>query len=73
MSKNLSELHVGESGTISFVEHSICYLKLMEMGCVSGAEVTVVHKAILDGPIAIRIAGYTLSLRKSEAQTIHLV
>lgn len=72
MERLLSDMKVGETSTIHFVQEGVSYLKILEMGCVSGAQVTVVHKAVLGGPMAIRIAGYTLSLRMSDAQMIHV-
>jgi ferrous iron transport protein A len=45
-------------------------LKLMEMGCIPGEEVTVEQIAPLGDPISIRVAGYLLSLRKNEASEI---
>ena len=47
-------------------------VKLMEMGCLPGAEVTISNIAPLGDPIAINVAGYQLSLRKQEASTIIL-
>ena len=34
--KKLSELHIGESGTIHSFENDEIFLKLMEMGCIPG-------------------------------------
>ena len=42
----------------------------MEMGCVPGEEVIVEQIAPLGDPISIRVAGYSLSLRKNEANQI---
>ena len=44
----------------------------MEMGCVPGEEVKVIQVAPLGDPISIVIAGYNLSLRLSEANSIFL-
>ena len=44
----------------------------MEMGCVPGEEVKVIQVAPLGDPISIAIAGYNLSLRLSEANSIFL-
>jgi ferrous iron transport protein A len=68
----LSELRTGESGTIKGFETSDLELKLMEMGCIPGEVVTVEKVAPLGDPISIRIAGYSLSLRKNEANQILL-
>jgi ferrous iron transport protein A len=70
MTKKLSELLQGESGIIHAFEKDEIYLKLMEMGCVPGEEVTVDAIAPLGDPISIRISGYLLSMRKEEASLI---
>jgi len=44
--------------------------RLMEMGIVPGAPVSVVRSAPLGDPIEIRVRGYHLALRRSEARTI---
>jgi len=66
----LSELKSGERGTIISFESTELELKLMEMGCLPGEEVIVEQIAPLGDPISIRIAGYSLSLRKNEARQI---
>ena len=67
MFKKLSEIKSGSGGTIrSFDNHELS-VKLMEMGCVPGEEVEVLRVAPLGDPIAIGVAGYTLSMRKDEA------
>jgi ferrous iron transport protein A len=44
--------------------------RLMEMGVVPGAPVRVIKSAPLGGPLEIRVRGYHLALRRTEAQTI---
>ncbi len=68
----LSELKAGERGKISGFETSELELKLMEMGCIPGEVVIVENIAPLGDPISIRVAGYSLSLRKNEANQILL-
>lgn len=72
MKRLLTDLNIGESATIVHIDQAECYVKLLEMGCVEGAHVEMIHKAILNGPVAVRIAGYTLSLRVSEARLIKI-
>jgi len=70
--RTLASLKPGEKARIKgFVDHKAS-LKLMEMGCIPGEEVMVLRIAPLGDPMAIRIAGYTLSLRKKEASLIYL-
>lgn len=82
----LSELSAGKKAVIrEFEEHSYSkgissaylnqdrddiHLKLMEMGCVPGETVSIVKIAPLGDPISIAIAGYNLSLRRTEAYYI---
>jgi ferrous iron transport protein A len=45
-------------------------IRLMEMGLVPGAPVSVIRSAPLGDPIQVRIRDYHLALRRIEAQTI---
>ena len=66
----LAELKKGQSAVIdSFTDHEMS-LKLMEMGCVPGENVTIEKFAPLGDPIAVKVSGYLLSLRISEAKTV---
>jgi len=67
---NLSQLKPGERGVILAFSDLEMSVKLMEMGCLPGEEVEVERYAPLGDPIAIRVAGYQLCLRKSEASVI---
>lgn len=44
--------------------------RLMEMGVVRGERVRVKRKAPLGDPIAVRLKGYQLALRRSEARAV---
>lgn len=44
--------------------------RLMDMGITKGSEIQVMGKAPLGDPIAIKIRGYNLTLRKQEASEI---
>ncbi len=68
----LLQLKLGDKGRIKGFENSDLELKLMEMGCIPGEIVVVEQIAPLGDPISIRIAGYSLSLRKNEANQIVL-
>ncbi|MFN6946229.1 MAG: ferrous iron transport protein A [Cytophagaceae bacterium] len=70
--KSLAELKPGEKGTICCFKDEFLSLKLLEMGCLPGCEVTMNFKAPLGDPICIKVSGYCLSLRKEEASTILL-
>jgi ferrous iron transport protein A len=66
----LSDLKQGQRGKIKSINNSDLEIKLLEMGCLPGEEIVVEQIALLGDPISIRVSGYTLSLRKSEASSI---
>lgn len=66
----LSSLTIGRSAVIREFEKSDIHIKLMEMGCVPGETIKVEKIAPLGDPICIIVAGYNLSLRKTEADHI---
>jgi ferrous iron transport protein A len=68
----LSQLAAGQKGIVKEFTDLEMSVKLMEMGCLPGEEVCVERIAPLGDPIAINVAGYSLSLRKREASTIIL-
>ena len=68
----LSELKQGAIGIVKEFTDLEMSVKLMEMGCLPGEQVTVTRVAPLGDPIAISVSGYQLSLRKFEASTIIL-
>jgi ferrous iron transport protein A len=63
---------MGESGVIHSFENDEIFLKLMEMGCIPGELITVEQIAPLGDPISISVAGYQLSLRMNEADSIFI-
>lgn len=66
----LSKLPAGKKAIISSHKETDFQLTLMEMGCVPGEPVHVQMIAPLGDPIAIQIAGYSLSIRKKDADNI---
>ena len=68
----LSQLEQGEIGIVKEFTDLEMSVKLMEMGCLPGEEITVSRIAPLGDPMAITVAGYQLSLRRFEASTIIL-
>ncbi len=67
---DLSQLEPGQRGVIKEFTDLEMSVKLMEMGCVPGEIVKVEKIAPLGDPISISVAGYNLSLRKTEADNI---
>ena len=73
MTKRLSDLKPGESGTVIKVEGDRAIRRRMvDMGLVNGTDVLVKRVAPLGDPIEFVVRGYSLSLRKSEAQAVHI-
>ncbi len=72
MKLNLSQVKEGTKVKIRSFENDEIILKLMEMGCLPGEEVTVWKKAPFGDPIYIMVAGYSLSLRIDEAEKINV-
>ena len=71
--KLLSQLAIGEKGTISAVRgEGAVRRRLFDMGITPGAEVYLRKKAPLGDPIEISIRGYELTLRKSEAANVEI-
>lgn len=68
----LSELKQGAVGIVKEFTDLEMSVKLMEMGCLPGEEITVARVAPLGDPIAVNVSGYQLSLRKFEASTVIL-
>jgi len=70
--RNLTHLKIHEKGIIKGFTDDLLSIKLMEMGCLPGAEISLQLIAPFGDPIAIEVAGYQLSLRKIEASSILL-
>ena len=73
MIRPLSELDPQEKGTVVKVggQGSI-RRRILDMGVIVGSEVHVERVAPLGDPVAIRIKGYVLSLRKEEAAGVQV-
>jgi ferrous iron transport protein A len=67
----LSELAIGASATVrEFPRNGAAFLRLREMGLLTGTKLTLVRTAPLGDPIEIKVRGYHLTLRKSEADHV---
>ena len=65
---SLSQLPVGASATLrDFPKAGTAFLRLREMGLLAGTTLTLVRTAPMGNPIEIKVRGYHLTLRKSEA------
>ena len=69
----LANLEVGAKAFVTNVlGETLVAKRLMEMGVVPGVSVRVVKSAPFGDPIEIRVRGYSLALRKSEAEKIEV-
>jgi len=67
----LSELPVGAQALVcEFPKQGSAFLRLREMGLMPGTSLTLIRTAPLGDPIEVKVRGYNLTLRKSEAEHI---
>ncbi|HSI88440.1 MAG TPA: ferrous iron transport protein A [Pyrinomonadaceae bacterium] len=68
---NLAEIRVGHRARVISVDgQDRISTRLKEMGVVPGAEVTVVKSAPFGDPVQLRLMGYSLAVRLSEARAV---
>lgn len=70
--KTIASLHVGEVSFISKKALQFIPLKLLEMGCLPGAEVKLIQIAPLNDPLYICVNGSHLAIRKETANCIEI-
>jgi ferrous iron transport protein A len=67
----LSELAVGATAIVKeFPKSGTAFLRLREMGLLPGTRITLLRTAPLGDPLEIKVRGYNLSLRKTEAEHV---
>jgi ferrous iron transport protein A len=69
----IASLHIGELAYISEESLNEIPLKLLEMGCLSGAEVELIQIAPLNDPLYICVNGSHLAIRKETAAKIQII
>lgn len=68
---SLRKLSLGQKAIVDSVEaNGELGRRIRDMGLMPGAEVEVVGRAPLKDPVALRLKGFTLSLRNNEANYI---
>ncbi len=68
---SLRSLKVGDTGTIASVDApGELNRRIRDMGLTPGSTVTVVGRAPLQDPVALRLSGVTIMLRNKEADYI---
>lgn len=71
--KNIGNMNPGDSGIVKKVESfGALRRRIIDMGLTPGTRVSMVKSAPFGDPIEIKIHGYDLSIRKSEADKISL-
>jgi ferrous iron transport protein A len=69
----LRNMEKKQTGTIAAVKaNGELGRRIRDMGLVPGAEITIQGRAPLKDPVAIRLMGFTLTLRNSEADFIEV-
>ncbi len=69
----IASLQIGEIGYVSEESLDIIPLKLLEMGCLPGAEVELIQIAPLNDPLYICVNGSHLAIRKETAVQIAII
>ena len=69
----IASLQIGELAYISEESLNEIPLKLLEMGCLPGAEVELIQVAPLNDPLYICVNGSHLAIRKETAAKIKII
>ncbi|MFD2567121.1 FeoA family protein [Pseudotenacibaculum haliotis] len=69
----IASLQIGELAYVSEESLSEIPLKLLEMGCLPGAEVELIQVAPLKDPLYICVNGSHLAIRKETAAKIQII
>jgi len=70
----LDELAAGQTAKITEIGGEGPFVqRLMALGLLEGADISLTRKAIGGDPIEIEIMGYRLSLRRAEARRIKVI
>jgi ferrous iron transport protein A len=73
MSSSIRLLNVHDKATITAVTApGEMGRRLRDMGLVPGTEIEIIGRAPLKDPVALRLRGFTLTLRNNEADYIHV-
>ena len=73
MTKTVDDLQPGETGVVKTHKvKGILGKHLKEMGLINGTPIKFERKAPLGYPVEVKIQGFSLALRREEAQAIEL-
>ncbi len=68
---NMRKMAVNQKGVVSSIKaEGQLGRRIRDMGLVSGTEISVIGRAPLYDPVALRLNGFTLTLRNNEADYI---
>jgi len=67
---SLDQLALGQKALIKSIETDFLPLKLIEMGCLPGNEISLLHSAPFKDPLYFKIDQAHLAIRKEVAQHI---
>jgi ferrous iron transport protein A len=68
----LSQLKKGQVAQVSTVEMGLSSLRIMELGIVSGAQISLLSVAPTGDPLAFRVEDAIVSLRKLDAALVQV-
>lgn len=73
MATTLADVPIGASArVVGVTADAAMEQRILEMGLIPGAVIKVVREAVLRDPIEIKLMGYSLSLRRSEAKCVEI-
>lgn len=71
--KTLKQVKCGETvSVVKLTGEGAVKRRIMDMGITKGTEIYVRKVAPLGDPLEVNVRGYELSIRKSEAENIHV-
>ena len=68
----IASLRIGQRAIIKDFAIELIPLKLLEMGCLPGNEITLVHTAPFEDPLCLDVNGCHLAIRKETAAQIEI-
>lgn len=70
----IKDMEIGEKGKVTGYDTSAggYRQKLLAMGLIRGSEFRITRKAPLGDPVEIKLSGFSLSLRKEEANALEV-
>ena len=71
--KNITNLQLGENGTISEFSNGHVACKLMAMGLLPGSDILLVRKSPFGGAYYIKAKNHYVVLRSNEAENVLLI